>query len=151
MCFFAVGSSSKGLPECVPHSQSTVSPWDAGRATSAWCWWRVWAEPPSCSWTSCLRCPTGTTGPCLPSGGEKEEQMVQLGLLLPQKQQGEETSTGTPASVTMVTELELTLLETTVIIWGGNGRSSWRCGRRRRWEVWWEFGASSWRNQWRVR
>lgn len=48
-----------------PHCFST-SPWDAERAKSAWCWWRVWAGPPSYSWTSCLRCPTGTTGQRLP-------------------------------------------------------------------------------------
>lgn len=62
-----------------PPSCFSTSPWDAERAMSAWCWWRVWAGPPSYSWTSCLRCPTRTTGPRLPcqqtiEGKEKDKE-----------------------------------------------------------------------------
>lgn len=128
-------------------SSSTVSPWDAGRAKSAWCWWRVWAEPPSCFWISCLRCPTGTTGPCLPSGGKKKERMVQFGSCC-RRNKGNESHTETPLSVTMVTEFELTLLDTTlkkitILITEKNCRTSWLCGHRRGSEVRSQFGASS--------
>lgn len=47
------------------------SPWDAGRAMSAWCWWRVWAGPPVCSWTSCPHHQGGRWDPGSPVRGEE--------------------------------------------------------------------------------
>lgn len=48
------------------------SPWDAERARSAWCWWHVWARPPSYSLTSCLHCLTGMPGPRWPCQKRKQ-------------------------------------------------------------------------------
>lgn len=47
------GLSVLFYPSCRGFWWLWCSPWGAGRAMSAWCWWRVWAGLPVCSWISC--------------------------------------------------------------------------------------------------